>query len=214
MQETWVPALVQEDPTCQGATKPVCHRHWDPEPGSCNYGALRPQLLKPMRPRTRALLQEKPLQREDRSCRATPSARLEKTNSSNEDPAQPKLGNLYMNNIVDLNSIVSMLASWMWLLYCGSVPLISCSFLWKYLALVYQKLDVKMVTALLKYSTSVIYLLILWPCPLPQHMLKSLNLFLISLPSALTTSAVFLYTNVIANYSNLSPWYAFSPNFL
>lgn len=94
------------------------------------------------------------------------------------------------------------------------LPLISRSFLWKYLALVYQKLDVKMVTALLKYSTSVIYLLILWPYPLPQHMLKSLNLFLISLSSALTTSAVFLYTNVIANYSNLSSWYAFNPNFL
>ena len=25
MQGTWVQALVQEDPTCLGATKPVCH---------------------------------------------------------------------------------------------------------------------------------------------------------------------------------------------
>lgn len=52
---------------------------------------------------------------------------------------------------------------------------------------------------------SAIYLLILWACPLPQDMLKSLNLFLISLPSALTTSAVFLYTNIANLYSNLSP---------
>ena len=27
MQGTWVPALVQEDPTCHGATKSVCHNY-------------------------------------------------------------------------------------------------------------------------------------------------------------------------------------------
>ena len=27
MQRTWVQALVQEDPTCRGATKPVCHNY-------------------------------------------------------------------------------------------------------------------------------------------------------------------------------------------
>ena len=27
MQGTWVGALVQEDPTCRGATKPVRHNH-------------------------------------------------------------------------------------------------------------------------------------------------------------------------------------------
>ena len=27
MQETWVQALVREDPTCRGATKPVCHNY-------------------------------------------------------------------------------------------------------------------------------------------------------------------------------------------
>ena len=27
MQGTWVRALVQEDPTCRGATKPVCHNY-------------------------------------------------------------------------------------------------------------------------------------------------------------------------------------------
>ena len=28
MQETRVRALVQQDPTCRGATKPVCHNYW------------------------------------------------------------------------------------------------------------------------------------------------------------------------------------------
>ena len=27
MQGTWVRALVQEDPTCRGATKPMCHNY-------------------------------------------------------------------------------------------------------------------------------------------------------------------------------------------
>ena len=27
MQGTWVPALVQEDPTCRRATKPMCHNN-------------------------------------------------------------------------------------------------------------------------------------------------------------------------------------------
>ena len=37
VQGIWVRALVQEDPTCQGATKPVSHNYW----------AHVPQLLKP-----------------------------------------------------------------------------------------------------------------------------------------------------------------------
>ena len=37
VQGTWVRALVREDPTCCGATKPVCHDYW----------ARVPQLLKP-----------------------------------------------------------------------------------------------------------------------------------------------------------------------
>ena len=39
MQGTRVWALVQEDPTCRGATKPVGHNYW----------ACEPQLLKPTR---------------------------------------------------------------------------------------------------------------------------------------------------------------------
>ena len=39
MQGTWVQALVLEDPTCRGATKPASHNYW----------AHAPQLLKPAR---------------------------------------------------------------------------------------------------------------------------------------------------------------------
>ena len=39
VQGTWVRSLVQEDPTCRGATKPVRHNYW----------ARVPQLLKPTR---------------------------------------------------------------------------------------------------------------------------------------------------------------------
>ena len=28
MQETWVWSVIQEDPTCHGTTKPVCHDYW------------------------------------------------------------------------------------------------------------------------------------------------------------------------------------------
>ena len=49
MQGTQVQALVREDPTCRGATKPVHHNYWACalEPVSNNYWAHEPQLLKP-----------------------------------------------------------------------------------------------------------------------------------------------------------------------
>ena len=49
MQGTWVRAMVREDPTCRGATKPVRHNYWACalEPASHNYWAREPQLLKP-----------------------------------------------------------------------------------------------------------------------------------------------------------------------
>ena len=48
MQGTWVRALVQEDPTCRGATKPMRHNYGACalEPVSHNYWARVPQLLK------------------------------------------------------------------------------------------------------------------------------------------------------------------------
>ena len=49
MQGTWVQALVWEDPTCRGATKPVRHNYWACalEPAIHNNWAHVPQLLKP-----------------------------------------------------------------------------------------------------------------------------------------------------------------------
>ena len=49
MQGTRVWALVREDPTCRGATKPVRHNYWACalEPTSHNYWACKPQLLSP-----------------------------------------------------------------------------------------------------------------------------------------------------------------------
>ena len=49
MRGPWVRALVWEDPTCRGATKPVCHNYWACalEPASHNDWAREPQLLKP-----------------------------------------------------------------------------------------------------------------------------------------------------------------------
>ena len=49
MQGTRVRALVREDPTCHGATKPVCHNYGTCalEPVSHDYRACEPQLLKP-----------------------------------------------------------------------------------------------------------------------------------------------------------------------
>ena len=49
MQGTQVRALVWEDPTCCGATKPMHHSYWACalEPESHNYWTRVPQLLKP-----------------------------------------------------------------------------------------------------------------------------------------------------------------------
>ena len=64
MQGTRVQALVWEDPTCRGATKPVRHNYW----------ARVPPLLSPCAttteahmPRARAPQQAKPPQREART---------------------------------------------------------------------------------------------------------------------------------------------------
>ena len=64
MQGTRVRALVQEDPTCRGATKPVRHNYWACalEPTSHNYWAHVPQVLKPMCPEPVLRQQEKPPQ--------------------------------------------------------------------------------------------------------------------------------------------------------
>ena len=61
MQGTRVQPLVQEDPTCRGATKPVSHNYWACalEPASRNYWARVPRAGAPQ--------QEEPPQWEARS---------------------------------------------------------------------------------------------------------------------------------------------------
>ena len=86
MQGTRVWALVWEDPTYRGATKPVYHNYWAcaPQLLSLRSRAHEPQLLSPRAtateargPRARALQQEKPPQWEARAPqrRVTPSHR-------------------------------------------------------------------------------------------------------------------------------------------
>ena len=44
MQGTWVQALVQEDPTCRGATKPASHNYRAREPRACAPEQEKPAL--------------------------------------------------------------------------------------------------------------------------------------------------------------------------
>ena len=95
MQGTRVQALVQEDPTCCGATKPVCHNYWACalETTHHNYWARVLQLLKPTRLEP-VLRNEKPPQWEvcapqGRVAPARHNSR--KLAHSNEDPTQPKI---------------------------------------------------------------------------------------------------------------------------
>ena len=108
MQGTRVPALVQEDPTCRRAAKPVRHNYWacaleptshnywacalEPtshnywacalEPTSHNYWARAPQLWKPTH--------LEPVLRNKRSHRNKKPAH------HNEDPTQPKINTLFL----------------------------------------------------------------------------------------------------------------------
>ena len=44
MQETWVRSLIQEDPTCRRAAKPIHHNYWACalKPGNHKYWACMP----------------------------------------------------------------------------------------------------------------------------------------------------------------------------
>ena len=87
MQEMWVWSLVWEDSTCHEANKPVRHNYWVHalEPVSHNYWAPVLRLLKPRHPRAHALQQEKPSQWE--ACAP----------QTEEDPAQSKINNFFLN---------------------------------------------------------------------------------------------------------------------
>ena len=89
VQGTWVRALVWEDPTCRGATKPVRHNYWACAlgPMSHNYWSPRATTTETPAPGARALQREKPQQWGAR----IPNWR--KPMCSNKDPTQPKINN-------------------------------------------------------------------------------------------------------------------------
>ena len=79
MQGTRVRALVREDPTCRGATKPVSHNYWACalEPVSHNYWAHHATTTEAHAARAHTLQQEKPPQWEARApqWRVAPAGR-------------------------------------------------------------------------------------------------------------------------------------------
>ena len=83
MQGTRVRALVWEDPTYRGATKPVSHNYW-----ACASGACAPQRERPRRWEARAP-----------RWRVAPARRnWRKPSHRNEDPTEPKINiNKWMN---------------------------------------------------------------------------------------------------------------------
>ena len=88
MQETAVWSLIWKDSTCRGAAKPMCHHYWACalEPGRLNYWSpctLEPGFATRDTTTVRSLhttLESRPY-----------SWQLEKSLSSSEDPAQPKI---------------------------------------------------------------------------------------------------------------------------
>ena len=78
MQGTRVWALVREDPTCHGATKPLRHNYWACalEPASHNYWACEP--------RAHALQQEKQLQWETCAQQWRPNTAKNKLKTKNK----------------------------------------------------------------------------------------------------------------------------------
>ena len=95
MQGTRVWALVQEDPTCRRATKPMRHNYWACalEPASHNYWAHVPQLLKltrlePELHDKRSHRNEKPVHRNKEQ--PPPSPQLEKACAQQRRPNAAK----------------------------------------------------------------------------------------------------------------------------
>ena len=114
MQGTWVWALVWEDPTCHGATKPMHHNCWactlEPEPQLLNTRATTTEAHTP---RAHALQQEKPLQWEALTLqrRVAPARRNQrKPVHSNKDPMQPKI----KYKIINLKKIKYLLNILLW----------------------------------------------------------------------------------------------------
>ena len=90
MQGTRVRALVREDPTCRGATKPVHRNYWACalEPVSCNYWSPRATTTEARAPRARAPQREAPAMRSPRAAtKSSPrSPQLEKARAQRRRP--------------------------------------------------------------------------------------------------------------------------------
>ena len=84
MQGTRVRALVWEDPTCRGATKPVSHNYW-----ACASETCAPQQERPRQWKVRA-----PRWRVAPACHS-----WRKPSHRNEDPTQPKINKLILKKI-------------------------------------------------------------------------------------------------------------------
>ena len=93
MQETQVRSLIQEDPTCGRATKPMCHNYWAcaPEPENHNYWVCSRQLLKLAPPRACAPQQEQWEAYVPQLDSSPGSPPLEKSPRSNKDPTKTKI---------------------------------------------------------------------------------------------------------------------------
>ena len=91
MQGTRVWALVWEDPTGRGATRPVSHDYW-----ACASGGCAPQRERPQWWEARAPQRERPRWWEARAprWRVAPACRKwRKPSHRNEDPTGPKINN-------------------------------------------------------------------------------------------------------------------------
>ena len=113
MQGTRVQALVREDPTCRGATKPVRRNYlaWALEPVSHNYWAHEPQLLKPAP--LEPVLRNKRSHRNEKPAHHTKSSprspRLEKARTQQRRPNAAK-------NKINLKKKSTNNKCWRW---CG-----------------------------------------------------------------------------------------------
>ena len=106
MQGTRVRALVWEDPTCCGATKPVSYSYWACASGGCAPPQERPRHWQARAPRWRV---------------APALRKWRKPSHRNEDPTQPKI-NIIINKLMKKNfvdgawefCIFENLPEWFW----------------------------------------------------------------------------------------------------
>ena len=94
VQGTQVQSLIQKDPTCCGAAKPMYHNYWACalEPTNHNYSSPAPQPLEPMHPTSRAPQEEKPPQWEawESQLESSPcSQQLQKSPHNNKNLCGP-----------------------------------------------------------------------------------------------------------------------------